>query len=137
MLWPARVAYAYSGFVFLGLLDLTFRFFWAARLTFTCNTGVFWGMSFPEWLMLPVLILFLGYLLVLFVRYSNTLAKLSLAAMLSGGSVNLVDRLGHGCVLDYWAWPGVLATIFPNFNLGDMLLLLGLLGLGWTFLKRS
>lgn len=137
MLSRARGVFAYSGFVFLGLVDLGFRVFLAERQAYTCNIGGFWGITLPQWFMLPSLIFLLGFLMLLLCHSYGTWVRFSLVLMLVGGSVNLMDRLSYGCVLDYWAWPGVAGALFPNFNLADMLLLLGLTGLGWTYLNRS
>lgn len=124
-----RVTLVYSGFVFFVLIDLGLRFVWLSRAAWTCNEGIFWGVAFPDYLLLGGSIVLLGYLSFLW-RQAGTLALQwgSLAALLGGG-VNLADRLAHGCVLDYLAWPGMLSTVFPHFNIADGLLLFGLLSL--------
>lgn len=125
-----------SLFVFSALVDLSLRLFWLEREQWTCNVGVFWGIPLP-----PVL-LWLGiagifiWCLWLWSRLEGALARGALLAILIGGGVNVIDRLIHGCVLDYLSWPFGLSAFFPNFNLSDMLVLLGLLGLGWIFLTH-
>lgn len=126
-----------SGFVLLGLSDLGLRFVWLERGALVCNPGVFWGLALSPGLILAAGAGLLGGLAWLCLRQADLPTRMALLAMLIGGSVNWVDRSLSGCVLDYFAWPLGLSAIFPNFNLADMLLLLGLLWLGWDYWKRS
>lgn len=124
-------------FVFLSVIDLLLRFTWLVRDTLICNRGVFWGIELPPfWLMLIIggLLLCLGHL---FIQARFFEEQFFLGLMLLGGGVNALDRLAHDCVLDYFSWPLGLASLLPNFNLADMMLLLGLFGLGGIFLKRK
>ncbi len=133
----ARVPGAVSGLLFISLLDLSLRFYWLERGVYGCNDGAFWGLGLSRELILGAGTLALAGLGWLLVQETNRKVKLALLAMLVGGSLNWVDRLFTGCVLDYLTWPLGLSAIFPNFNLGDMLLLLGLFWLGYSYWKRS
>lgn len=126
-----------SLFVFFGIFDLLLRFFWLKRENWTCNTGIFWGLPVDSKL-LPLLILtvLLG-LALLWHQSQRKEDRWNIAPLLFGGGVNAVDRLFHGCVLDYFVWPFGLAQLLPNFNLADMMLLLGIFGLGVTYLRSK
>ena len=125
-----------SGFVLIALLDLGLRFLWLERGHFTCNSGIWWGLSFPSGVILIGTIAILGYFIFLWSRTKDLVMRTLFLMVLLGGSVNLVDRFAYGCVLDYLSWPWILVATFPNFNGADMLILLGLFGLGGIRLKR-
>jgi lipoprotein signal peptidase len=122
-----RASFVGSGFVLLALLDLGLRFLWLEGSHFTCNSGALWGLPFPSGVILIGTIAILGYLFFLWNRTKDLVMRTLLLMILLGGSVNLIDRLSHGCVLDYLSWPGILESIFPRFNVGDSLILLGIL----------
>lgn len=116
-----------SLFACLAVIDLLSRLFWLERSLWTCNTGAFWGLALPPMLLYTLLAGLLGYIAWLFGKAEGE-KRLWLGLVLMGGTVNALDRLFHGCVLDYFAWPFGLSVFLPNFNLADMILLLGVLG---------
>lgn len=125
-----------SLFVFLGTFDLLLRFFWLDRENWTCNTGIFWGLPVESKLLsLLVLAILLG--LALFWYQSKEEDRWGISLLILGGSINAVDRLSHGCVLDYFVWPFGLAQFLPNFNLADMFLSLGLLSYFWMYILKK
>lgn len=126
-----------SLFVLIGLTDLALRFFLLERSTWTCNEGIIWGIFLHPTILSIATGGFLFLLSWYFVRSEVFEERLFLLPMLLGGGTNALDRVFHGCVLDYFAWPGVLDTFLPNFNLADMMLLLGLFGLGGIFLSKK
>ncbi|TXH02358.1 MAG: signal peptidase II [Candidatus Moraniibacteriota bacterium] len=125
-----------SLFVFTTFLDVWLRFFFLERDQWTCNEGAFWGLALPSawlWSLAGLFLLILGYV-ASSTRYRGE--RLFFVAILLGGGVNMIDRLFFGCVLDYFSWPWILGTVLPNFNLADMLILLGFFGLGWKNLSH-
>lgn len=128
----------YSGLLFLGGIDLSLRYFWLERAYFTCNTGIFWGIEAS-----PVLLwLGIGGIFVwcfwLFMRWKERMIRWALGAILTGGTINVLDRLVSGCVLDYFHWPLGLPVFFPNFNLSDSVIFFGLLVLFlWHVLTKE
>ena len=114
-----------SGFFLLALLDLGIRFLWLERGHFTCNSGIWWGLPFPSGVILVGTIAILGYFIFLWSRTKDLVMRTLFLMVLLGGSVNLIDRFAYGCVLDYLSWPWMFESIFPHFNIGDSLILLG------------
>lgn len=121
-----------SLFVFIGGIDLFLRFRWLMREEWTCNEGIMWGVKLPLGVILLLGALLLGYVFFLFARAKHFEEWFFLFLLLIGGGINVLDRIFHDCVLDYFSWPGVLGTLLPNFNLADMMLSFGLMGFLWV-----
>lgn len=114
--------------VWIGL-DLWLRFFVLDRAAWTCNAGVFWGVSVsPRLYWLLALMLLAGCLLLL-IRLRVWFTQSMILLILLGGGVNMLDRFFYDCVLDYFSWPFGLSGLLPNFNLADILILWGSVGL--------
>lgn len=126
-----------SLFVFVGLLDGGLRFLWLERDRWTCNSGVFWGIEFPQvFLWIGTGGVVLGCLWLLF-RWKGLGMRWPLIAILIGGGINTLDRALHTCVLDYFHWPFGLASFFPNFNLSDTMIFVGVLTLLFSSAVRK
>lgn len=89
-----------------------------------CNRGIAWGMSLPRVWIITSSILLLGGVLWLMVGARRIDFRVAWGLLFTGGFINLVDRLWKGCVEDYIHLP-----LFPSFNLADMMLFLGVIGI--------
>lgn len=94
-------------------------------LTAICNSGWPFGISItlPKWFS------FIGFGIVVFL-IAGWWEKGSLASewpwilTISGGTSNLLERVLFGCIMDYVALP-----YFPVFNVADVLLTIGVIGI--------
>lgn len=92
-----------------------------------CNTEGPFGTPFPEWLFLPISF-GAGVFLLLQWRKEDSLAlQWPWLLIMSGGLGNILERELFGCIMDYIALPGL--SFFPVFNLADILLTIGVLGI--------
>lgn len=119
--------------VFL-LLFAQFVTFLAAKnsIELICNYGSALGIP----LSIPLLLLLSGgilpFLLFQWWNAESFQAEWPWLLLLSGGVSNWLDRITHGCVVDY-----VQIGIFPVFNAADMLLALGVIGVFWKWMTKS
>lgn len=125
-----RFILLFVGFV---LLDQIIKFFIVDRirhgyegdsffhLTFYKNTGIAFGIPFNGWLILIASFLIVGYL---FWHYRSRLTEdyvlFGLIMVVSGAFGNAIDRIFRGYVVDY-----VAISVFPVFNLADVLIVVG------------
>lgn len=103
-----------------------------------CNTGGPFGIPFPEWLFLPISF-GAGVFLFLQWRQEDFLAlQWPWLLIVSGGLSNVLERELFGCIMDYIVLPGL--PFFPVFNLADILLTIGVLGIffnrHWSFQRN-
>jgi signal peptidase II len=145
--WRRQPAWALCALITLGaVLDLSVKAFareWltlhvpvallpGVNLQLGFNPGVAFGLfAVDSALALPAIVLaqagLITFLLVVFIR-TGSAVKYCYAAILSGAVANLGDRLTLGAVTDYinlyvgsWHW--------PTFNLADIFISLGVVGL--------
>ena len=87
----------------------------AVKLGFvtSCNTGFAFGIA-PGFLTTLISFLVLGVVFYLARREKRQEFLFGYYLILGGGLSNLIDRLLHGCVLDF-----INLKIWPNFNLAD------------------
>lgn len=96
-------------------------------LTFYKNTGIAFGIPFPQELLHVVVFVILAALLYYFrKRIHEWHILISLALIFGGALSNLIDRITLGYVVDY-----VSVWIFPVFNLADAAIVVGVIVLGW------
>lgn len=82
---------------------------------------------------LSVLLVILFIFLVLKLNLiSNRRTSLAVCLIFSGISSNLIDRILRGGVVDY-----IDVRVWPVFNLSDVLIVLGVIWLGFLFLYRK
>lgn len=96
------------------------------------NQRLAFGIAWPEFLIIPTMMLFLGLIVWWFYRTTPTTdwASLSFALVLGGGASNLFERIiNAGLVADYWDMAG-----FFTFNLADVSIAIGITGLMIYFL---
>ncbi len=100
---------------------------WAGAAEGICNPGGPFGILAPQWVLVAVS-LGAGALLVIQWKKERSAALLWPWLLISaGGLANLLERLRFGCIMDYIALPGL--PFFPVFNLADILLAIGTLGI--------
>lgn len=95
-----------------------------ARLTYSQNTGIAFGLHLPFLLQLilaPLLIIGGFYLVLKYLKFEKLSVLLLTGAIVGAATSNYADRLIHGFVIDYlsiWIW--------PVFNLADVIITLGI-----------
>lgn len=108
------------------------------RFTYCENKGVAFSIgdgNVPIFIVLNVIII-----CVLIVFYEknkgnfNKLAKLFFVMVISGGGSNLIDRIFRGYVIDFIDINEIFN--FAIFNVADMLIVIGICGLGISFLMQ-
>lgn len=97
-------------------------------LSVTCNKGIAFGIG-GNALLLSIMVLILIAFFVYFEK--DFLRKLALLAILSGGLSNLIDRFAVDCVRDFIA-----VGPFPAFNIADVAITIGALGLVLSIFKN-
>lgn len=94
------------------------------------NTGGAWGvMSGYTWI-LTVLTLVACFVFLYFIVCSKaTLANISFVLVVSGAVGNVIDRIRLGYVIDYLSFYNLFGYSFPAFNLADICVVSGCIGL--------
>ena len=108
-------------------------------LTYVRNTGAAFGFlsEMPDWFRQPFFYLTTGIAIIILAGFlrrlgeTEQLARLSVVGILSGAIGNLIDRIRFGYVIDFldFSWHGY---HWPAFNVADMCITLGVLGLLWS-----
>lgn len=105
--------------------------------TYTQNTGTAFGMGNNNTIIIIILNVIVIGIIIKFLKERkdqielNTLAPLVL--ILAGGISNLFDRIFRGYVIDFI---DVNLLNFPNFNIADISIIIGILLLGIQILKN-
>lgn len=122
------------------LLVASFLFFfqvlaYSARSVFleeaVCNTAGPFGIMLPPILLGILLVGTWGGLSLLWWKHRNEDYSFVWLILLSAGLSNIVERLLHGCVFDYIAFPW-----WPVFNGADVALFVSVVFLVWRELRR-
>lgn len=87
-----------------------------------CNKNIAWGVPIA-----PGVFYFAWFAIVFFLIYSfsngkNKFGKISFAFVFSGAISNLIDRMAHGCVVDF-----IDLKIWPVFNSADVYITIGVI----------
>lgn len=111
-------------------------------LTYVRNTGAAFGFlsQMPAWFRQPFFYLTTGIAIVILAVFlhrlgeNEQLSRLSVVAILSGAIGNLIDRVRFGYVIDFldFSWKGY---HWPAFNVADMCITLGVIGLLWSSVR--
>lgn len=126
---------------------------------YICNEGIAFGIKLPEAIILCLsiaLVLFLGYLILkskfeilteikitklknldlienLKLKIENYKSeKIGIILMMAGAISNILDRVIHGCVIDF-----IDLKFWPVFNLADSFIVLGAILLVLGYLKKQ
>ncbi len=89
-----------------------------------CNRGGAFGIPLPVWLIFVVSTIGGVFLLALWWRENTLKSEWPWILILIGGIGNLLERTLFGCIMDYIVLP-----FFPVFNLADVLLTVGVIGI--------
>lgn len=91
---------------------------------YVCNKGIAFSLPMPWWIIYTSFFIFFvlaGLYLVEKIRLKDYLINKFGLILISGGAMgNLIDRLNHGCVIDFIDF-----KIFPVFNLADIFIFVG------------
>lgn len=103
----------------------------------THNPGIAFGLPVPRWIQLLTTVLVVGFLIYTAQLWRQKNAKPFLQALvfgivLGGALGNFWDRLRQGYVVDF-----IVLKPFPNFNLADIGLTVGLIGLVFLEWRRE
>jgi len=112
---------------FLIFSDQLVKYFIRLRGGFyVCNPNLAWGASLPPYLFL---ILWIGIIVGLLYFFQTSKNKWAFILIFSGAFSNLLDRLIHGCVIDFIDLGFFFTSLkgWPIFNLADSLIVLGLI----------
>ncbi|OGI25089.1 MAG: signal peptidase II [Candidatus Moranbacteria bacterium RBG_13_45_13] len=94
-----------------------------------CNKNIAWSIPIA-----PSVFYFLWAIIFLFLIYCflnrKHFEKTALVFIISGGISNIIDRLAHGCVIDF-----IDIKIWPVFNLADVYITIGILMLLLEYIK--
>ena len=117
--WNLKQVPYFFGFLFVcTALDITIRVW--KPIPVTCNPGIAFGIKLPEMIIFGLSFSLLLVALCQSNKVSQKWNKIAWLCIFIGGMTNVLDRIFHGCVIDYIAFP-----LFPSFNLADMILFLG------------
>lgn len=100
---------------------------WIAGMDATaaiCNPGGPFGILLPGWLLLLIGFGAAVFLAVQWGKEKSFALEWPWLLILSGGAGNLLERALFGCIMDYIALPPL-----PVFNVADILLIVGVLGI--------
>lgn len=107
------------------------------NLSYCQNTGIAFGLGSGNVLVFIICnIVVLGVILKFIISGKQTLEgrnKFILGLVLAGGTSNLIDRITRGYVVDYIDINNLIS--FPIFNLADILVCIGVIGIGIASLK--
>lgn len=92
------------------------------NVTYYKNTGIAFGIPFPEGLLLGLIITLLVVLVWYYRKSRSVVVFLSLSLIIGGALSNLIDRIFRGAVIDY-----ISVFVWPTFNLADVSITLGVL----------
>ncbi len=106
-------------------------------LTLVFNEGAAWSfLAGNRWLLVAISIVTAVGFSIWFVRSVYRWQRLSLAIIIAGAIGNLIDRLWVGYVVDFFDFNLLdyltLGSPFPIFNIADMAIVLGMIGLAIT-----
>jgi signal peptidase II len=101
-------------------------------ISFFCNENIAWGIRIPPSFFYVLWIIIIGLLFFQLKKNKTFYARLPLILILSGGISNLIDRLIHGCVIDF-----IDLKFWPVFNLADIFIAIGVAMLLLKILKNK
>lgn len=107
------------------------------NFTYTQNTGVAFGMGMDRNIVIIISIILLLAFLVLLVKNINKISigkTISLLLIIVGGISNIIDRIFRNYVIDFI---DVNIFSFPNFNLADIYIVLGVILFLITIIKQE
>ena len=112
--------------------------FYLSQVTY--NSGIAFGLPVGRWVQITATVLIIGFLLYMGHDWLKKTQKWFLQAVIFGVVIggalgNFWERVSQGYVVDF-----IVLKPFPNFNLADVGITVGLLALiclGWTIEKKG
>lgn len=98
----------------------------------TYNYGGPFGITMSKWVFIPTLLGATVFLAVQWWREESLLFEWFWLFILAGGLGNLSERLFFGSIVDYVTLP-----FFPVFNLADVFLTIGVVGVLWMMIESK
>lgn len=121
--------------IFNKLFDQGVYFLKNIGLEFQANFGIAFGLPLPTGLIIGItilLIIILAYFSIKFYQQNLNTSFLATGLIFIGASSNLLDRIINGFVIDF-----IKLGPWPNFNLADSYIFLGVLMLIFPKNKKS
>jgi len=100
----------------------------AVYIEVLCNSGGAFGILLPGWLFILVDSLVVIAMAMVWAKDRSFTFGWPWLLILSGGLGNLLERVLFGCIMDYVAVP-----FFPVFNIADVFLTIGVVGVLWKW----
>lgn len=97
---------------------------------YICNEGIAFGINLPSIIRWPIIIGILFFLSFLVLRHKSKNSALAFILIISGALSNILDRLVHGCVIDF-----IKLQVWPIFNFADVFITIGVIILIFQTLK--
>ena len=97
-----------------------------------CNKNIAWSLSAAPgffYFLWAIIFIFLMFLLL---KSKNYFEKIFLVLILSGAVSNIIDRIMHGCVVDF-----IDLKFWPVFNLADIYITIGIAMLILNIIKSK
>ncbi len=114
-------------------LEAPVNIFPGFQFRFAENPGIAFSWSVPLWILIPVILLVIGFLSYQLIKKQLTkLEPISYVLILSGAVGNLIDRIVYTKVTDF-----ISVGSFPIFNIADSLISIGVGLLIWEELKPT
>lgn len=92
------------------------------NIVYTCNYGIAFGIKLPILLLVIIWLPIMFYVIYLWWQKLNEkfFRQLPFLLIISGGLGNIIDRIIHGCVIDYIPFLNI-----STFNLADAFITIG------------
>ena len=87
-----------------------------------CNKNLAWSIPTASGVFYFFWLIIFSLLIYYFLKSKNYFEKIALTFILSGAVSNMIDRIVHGCVVDF-----INIKIWPIFNLADIYITIGII----------
>lgn len=110
--------------ILIGIDQLVKYFILEKNIAYTCNEGIAFGIKLPIILLTIIWLPIMAYIFYLWQNKLNAkfLSQLPFLLIISGGLGNVIDRMIHGCVIDYIPFLNI-----STFNLADAFISVGVI----------
>lgn len=117
--------------IFFSLLVSIDQFFKSIfRENSICNKNLAWSVPIAPGVFYFVWIIIFFIIIYFFLKNRRQSEKMALAFILSGAVSNIIDRVTHGCVIDF-----IDLKIWPVFNIADIYITIGVALLVVIYIK--
>ena len=97
-----------------------------------CNNNIAWSVPAKPVFFYPLWFAIIFLLAKLLLQTKDYWVKTALVFILSGAASNMIDRISHGCVVDF-----IDLRIWPVFNLADIYITIGVTLLFINLIKNK